>query len=58
MPILGVATNNDGEARASVTIEVIGDSGISYEWVSPGERRERIDQLEEYINRPKGQLGM
>lgn len=24
--------------------------------MAPGERRERIDQLEEYVNRPRGQL--
>lgn len=51
-----VATNEHGEARTSVQIEVIGDSGISYEWVAPNERRDKIDQIEEYINRPRGQL--
>ena len=35
---------------------MLGDSGISYEWVSPNERRERIDQLEERIGRPAGQF--
>ncbi|KAI6230227.1 Hemicentin-1 [Aphelenchoides fujianensis] len=50
------ASNASGQAETSVEIEVVGDSGVSYEWVSPGERRERIDQLEEYINRPKDEL--
>ncbi|KAI6199682.1 hypothetical protein M3Y96_00652800 [Aphelenchoides besseyi] len=50
------ATNASGQAETSVEVEVVGDSGVSYEWVSPGERRERIDQLEEYINRPRDEL--
>lgn len=29
-----VATNNDGSATTAINIEVIGDSGISYEWVN------------------------
>uniref|UniRef100_A0A915DZ78 Ig-like domain-containing protein n=1 Tax=Ditylenchus dipsaci TaxID=166011 RepID=A0A915DZ78_9BILA len=50
------ATNAQGQAETSCQIEVVGDSGVSYEWVSPGERRERIDELEEWINRPKDEL--
>lgn len=36
--------------------QVVGDSGVSYEWVSPGERRERIEELEDWIGRPKAEL--
>lgn len=31
-------------------------SGISYDWISPAERKERITQLEEWIHRPKEDL--
>ena len=34
----------------------MGDSGVSYEWVAPGERKERIEQLEDWIGRPKAEL--
>lgn len=50
------ATNENGQDEVSVDIDVVGDSGISYDWVSPGEKQERIEQLEEYINRPRGEL--
>lgn len=50
------ATNPQGQAETSCQLEVIGDSGISYEWVSPGERRERIEELEGWLARPKGEL--
>lgn len=53
---LQVATNEAGSDQTSTDVEVIGGSGVSYEWVSPNERRERIDQLEERIGRPAGQL--
>jgi titin len=36
--------------------QVAGESGVSYEWVSPGERKERIEELEDWINRPKAEL--
>lgn len=51
------ATNAHGSAETQCQIEVIGDSGVSYEWVSPGERRERINELEDWINRPSAALG-
>uniref|UniRef100_A0A183TXY2 Immunoglobulin I-set domain protein n=1 Tax=Toxocara canis TaxID=6265 RepID=A0A183TXY2_TOXCA len=35
---------------------VKGTSGISYDWLSPAERKERINQLEEWIHRPKEDL--
>ncbi|KAK0408252.1 hypothetical protein QR680_003855 [Steinernema hermaphroditum] len=50
------ATNDHGSAEISCEIEVTGDSGVSYEWASPGERKEQIQQLEQWINRPREQL--
>uniref|UniRef100_A0A914QF48 Ig-like domain-containing protein n=1 Tax=Panagrolaimus davidi TaxID=227884 RepID=A0A914QF48_9BILA len=47
------ATNEHGSDEVSTEISVSGDSGVLYEWVSPGERRERINQLEDWIHRPK-----
>nr|CAD2187171.1 unnamed protein product [Meloidogyne enterolobii] len=50
------ATNAQGQAEIQCEIEVVGDSGVSYEWVAPGERKERIEQLEDWIGRPKAEL--
>ncbi|TKR69858.1 hypothetical protein L596_021954 [Steinernema carpocapsae] len=50
------ATNDHGSAEISCDIQVSGDSGVSYEWASAGERRERINELEDWIHRPKEQL--
>uniref|UniRef100_A0A7E4ZS77 Immunoglobulin I-set domain protein n=1 Tax=Panagrellus redivivus TaxID=6233 RepID=A0A7E4ZS77_PANRE len=50
------ATNDFGSDEVSTEISVSPDSGISYEWVAPGERRERITQLEDWINRPRDEL--
>ncbi|VDK45179.1 unnamed protein product [Anisakis simplex] len=41
--------------RRDVTLDhfqVKGTSGVSYDWLSPAERKERITQLEEWIHRP------
>lgn len=51
------ATNSEGSAETRCQIEVIGDSGVSYEWVSPGERKERIAELDDWVNRPQATLG-
>jgi titin len=51
-----VATNDYGSDEVTTQISVSGDSGVLYEWVSPGERRERIITLDEWINRPKDEL--
>uniref|UniRef100_A0AC34GFQ0 Ig-like domain-containing protein n=1 Tax=Panagrolaimus sp. ES5 TaxID=591445 RepID=A0AC34GFQ0_9BILA len=50
------ATNEHGSDEVSTEINVSGDSGVIYEWVAPGERRERINQLDEWINRPRDAL--
>jgi len=50
------ATNAQGQAEIQCEIDVVGDSGVSYEWVSPGEGKERIEELEDWINRPKADL--
>uniref|UniRef100_F1KPJ7 Titin n=1 Tax=Ascaris suum TaxID=6253 RepID=F1KPJ7_ASCSU len=50
------ATNQHGHAETSCDIQVKGMSGISYDWISPAERKERITQLEEWIHRPKEDL--
>ncbi|CAD5224123.1 unnamed protein product [Bursaphelenchus okinawaensis] len=50
------ATNDYGQDEVSVDVEVVGDSGILYDWVAPGEKKDKIEQLEQYINRPRGDL--
>ncbi|VDL71694.1 unnamed protein product [Nippostrongylus brasiliensis] len=36
--------------------QVVGTGGVSYEWQSPAERKERINELEHWIHRPKEEL--
>uniref|UniRef100_A0A158P8T2 Titin n=1 Tax=Angiostrongylus cantonensis TaxID=6313 RepID=A0A158P8T2_ANGCA len=50
------ATNKNGSDEVSCDIKVVGTGGVSYEWQSPAERKERITELEHWINRPKEEL--
>uniref|UniRef100_A0A914H0K8 Ig-like domain-containing protein n=1 Tax=Globodera rostochiensis TaxID=31243 RepID=A0A914H0K8_GLORO len=50
------AINNQGQAETQCQIEVVGDSGISYDWVSPGQRQERIEELDNWVGRPPAEL--
>ncbi|PAV62890.1 hypothetical protein WR25_23783 isoform D [Diploscapter pachys] len=52
------ATNDLGSDEVSAEVKVVGQSGIVTEWQAPGERKERIEELEEWINRPKDQLDL
>lgn len=36
--------------------QVVPTGGVVYEWQSPAERKERIEQLEDWIHRPKEEL--
>ncbi|KJH46031.1 immunoglobulin I-set domain protein [Dictyocaulus viviparus] len=44
------ATNKNGSD------EVVGSGGVSYEWQSPAQRKERITELDQWISRPKQEL--
>ncbi|WKY10685.1 hypothetical protein Q1695_002781 [Nippostrongylus brasiliensis] len=50
------ATNKHGSDEVSCDIKVVGTGGVSYEWQSPAERKERINELEHWIHRPKEEL--
>ncbi|KAL3105626.1 hypothetical protein niasHT_021729 [Heterodera trifolii] len=50
------ATNAQGQAETQCEIEVVGESGVSYDWVSPGQRQERIEELESWVGRPPAEL--
>ncbi|GMR57574.1 hypothetical protein PMAYCL1PPCAC_27769, partial [Pristionchus mayeri] len=49
-------SNDKGQAESECEIKVVGQSGVSYEWMSPDQRKERINELENWINRPKDDL--
>ncbi|PIO69613.1 immunoglobulin I-set domain protein, partial [Teladorsagia circumcincta] len=50
------ATNKKGTDEVSCDIKVVGTGGVSYEWLSPAERKDRINELEHWIHRPKEEL--
>ncbi|CAB3397921.1 unnamed protein product [Caenorhabditis bovis] len=50
------ATNDEGSDEVSTDIKVFGTGGISYEWQSVGQQKERIIELEDWIHRPKEEL--
>ncbi|VDO67652.1 unnamed protein product [Heligmosomoides polygyrus] len=50
------ATNRNGSDEVSCDLKVVGTGGVSYEWQSPAERKERINELEHWIHRPKDEL--
>uniref|UniRef100_A0A913I9R6 Ig-like domain-containing protein n=1 Tax=Strongyloides stercoralis TaxID=6248 RepID=A0A913I9R6_STRER len=50
------ARNRYGEAEISTEINVEGDSGVVTQSTAPGARQEKINELEEYIHRPKPEL--
>ncbi|EYC08130.1 hypothetical protein Y032_0067g131 [Ancylostoma ceylanicum] len=52
------ATNKNGTDEVSCDIKVVGTGGVSYEWQSPAERKERINELEQWIHRPKEELDL
>ncbi|KHJ78039.1 immunoglobulin I-set domain protein [Oesophagostomum dentatum] len=52
------ATNKNGSDEVSCDIKVVGTGGVSYEWQSPAERKERINELEQWIHRPKEELDL
>ncbi|CAI4222564.1 unnamed protein product [Auanema sp. JU1783] len=53
------ATNDKGSDQVSTDVKVVGTSGVSYEWQTPtGERKERINELEDWIHRPKEELNL
>lgn len=52
------ATNDFGSDTVDCEIKVVGQSGVSYEWQSPAERKERITELENWITRPKEELAL
>ncbi|CAD6198030.1 unnamed protein product [Caenorhabditis auriculariae] len=52
------ATNDHGSDEVSAEIKVIGNSGVSYEWQSQSQRKERITELEDWIHRPKEELNL
>ncbi|ETN87097.1 hypothetical protein NECAME_01255 [Necator americanus] len=52
------ATNKKGSDEVSCDIKVVGTGGVSYEWQSPAERKERINELEQWIHRPKEELDL
>ncbi|KAF8383875.1 ketn-1 [Pristionchus pacificus] len=49
-------SNQNGQAESECEIKVVGQSGVSYEWMSPDQRKERITELENWIHRPKDDL--
>ncbi|CAJ0920993.1 unnamed protein product, partial [Mesorhabditis belari] len=51
-----VATNDWGSAECEAQLKIVATGGVFYEWQSPAERKERIEQLEEWIHRPKEEL--
>ncbi|CAJ0586229.1 unnamed protein product, partial [Mesorhabditis spiculigera] len=53
-----VATNDYGSAECEAEIKVVPTGGVFAEWQSPAERKQRIDQLEEWIHRPKEELSL
>uniref|UniRef100_A0A7I4YU80 Ig-like domain-containing protein n=1 Tax=Haemonchus contortus TaxID=6289 RepID=A0A7I4YU80_HAECO len=50
------ATNKKGSDEVSCDVKVVGTGGVSYEWLSPAERKDRINELEHWIHRPKEEL--
>uniref|UniRef100_A0A0N5C356 Ig-like domain-containing protein n=1 Tax=Strongyloides papillosus TaxID=174720 RepID=A0A0N5C356_STREA len=50
------ARNRYGEAEVSTEVNVEGDSGVVTDSIAPGVRQEKINELEEYIHRPKPEL--
>ncbi|ULT87824.1 hypothetical protein L3Y34_007185 [Caenorhabditis briggsae] len=52
------ATNQHGSDEVSTEIKVVGGGGVSYEWQSPAQRKERITELEDWIHRPKEDLNL
>ncbi|VDN06754.1 unnamed protein product [Thelazia callipaeda] len=50
------ATNQKGYDETSCNIQVRGTGGIVSEWQSTAESKNRIEQLEKYIHRPKEEL--
>uniref|UniRef100_A0A8R1HM90 Ig-like domain-containing protein n=1 Tax=Caenorhabditis japonica TaxID=281687 RepID=A0A8R1HM90_CAEJA len=52
------ATNQHGSDEVSTDIKVVGGGGVSYEWQSPAQRKERITELEDWIHRPKEDLNL